>query len=109
MKLLHLSNLHFDAAFPALGPTRHADLRAALGRILALARERKVDAVTIAGDLYEQEYAPPDTAAFLAQQFARLAPIRVFIAPGARDPYTNDSLPSLSLRRKGVSPFSTDK
>ena len=104
--LLHLSNLHLDASFPAFGPTRRADLRAVLGRILALARERRVDAVTIAGDLYEQDYALPDTAAFLAQQFARLAPIRVFIAPGARDPYTNDSLYALTRWPENVTVFS---
>lgn len=104
--LLHLSDLHLDAAFPALGPERRTDLRAALGRILALARERKVNAVTIAGDLYEQDYALPDTAAFLAQQFERLAPIRVLIAPGERDPYTNDSLYALTRWPENVTIFS---
>ena len=57
---------------------------ATLGRILTLARERQVDVVTIAGDLYEQDYALPETAGFLAQQFAKLAPIRVFVALGER-------------------------
>lgn len=104
--LLHLSDLHLDAPFPALGPERRADLRATLGRIFALARERQVDAVTIAGDLYEPDYALPDTAAFLAQQFARLAPIRVFIAPGERDPYTNDSLYALTRWPENVTIFS---
>lgn len=104
--LLHLSDLHVDAPFPTLGPERRADQRATLGRILALARERKVDAVTIAGDLYEQDYALPDTAAFLAQQFARLAPIRVFIAPGERDPYTNNSLYALTRWPENVTIFS---
>ncbi len=92
IRLLHFADLHLDATFPVLGPTRRVDLRGTLGRILAIARERHVDAVTIAGDLYEQDYALPDTAAFLVQQFARLAPIRVFIAPGECDPYTSDSL-----------------
>ncbi len=104
--LLHLSDLHLDAPFPALGLERRADLRATLGRILALARERQVAAVTIAGDLYEQDYALPDTAAFLAQQFARLAPIAVFIAPGERDPYTNDSLYALTHWPENVTIFS---
>ena len=106
LKLLHMSDLHLDAPFAALGVTRRAELRAALGRILALARERRVDAVTIAGDLYEQDYTLPDTAAFLAQQFARLAPIRVFIAPGERDPYTNDSLYALTHWPENVTIFS---
>ncbi len=101
-QLLHFSDLHLDASFAADGSTaqvgawRRADLRATLGRVLALARERRVDAITIAGDLYEQEYALPDTGEFLAQQFARLAPIHVFLAPGERDPYTLRSLYALT-------------
>src|SRR6266487_3296632 len=101
-RIIHLSDLHLDTSFAisglpaAAGAWRRADLRATLGRILALARERRVDAVTIAGDLYEQEYALPDTADFLVQQLAKLAPIRVFIAPGKSDPHTNDSLYALT-------------
>ena len=39
-----------------------------------MARERRVDAVTIAGDLYEQAYALPETADFLAQLLASQDP-----------------------------------
>jgi DNA repair exonuclease SbcCD nuclease subunit len=111
-RIIHLSDLHLDTSFaisglPATtGAWRRADLRATLGRILALARERRVDAVTIAGDLYEQEYALPDTADFLVQQLAKLAPIRVFIAPGKSDPYTNDSLYALTRWPANVTIFS---
>jgi len=101
-RILHLSDLHLDASFAADGVTsgvgdwRRSDLRATIGRILALARERRVDAVTIGGDLYDQEYVLPDTGEFLAQQFARLAPMRVCIAPGEHDPYTTRSLYALT-------------
>ena len=101
-QLLHLSDLHLDASFAAdgiassVGDWRRSDLRATVGRILALARERRVDAITIGGDLYDQDYVLPDTGEFLAQQFARLAPMRVFITPGEHDPYTTRSLYSLT-------------
>lgn len=101
-QLLHLSDLHLDASFAAdgiassVGDWRRSDLRATVGRILALARERRVDAVTIGGDLYDQDYVLPDTGEFLAQQFARLAPMRVLITPGEHDPYTSRSLYSLT-------------
>lgn len=101
-RILHLSDLHLDASFAANGITsgvgdwRRSDLRATIGRILALARERRVDAVTIGGDLYDQDYVLPDTGEFLAQQFARLAPIHVFVAPGEHDPYTTRSLYALT-------------
>jgi exonuclease SbcD len=111
-QILHCADLHLDTSFAsgrlpaAVGSWRRADLRATLGRILTLARERQVDAVTIAGDLYEQDYALPDTADFLVQQFAKLAPIRLFIAPGERDPYTNDSLHALTRWPENITVFS---
>lgn len=111
-RILHCADLHLDASFASsglpddVGTWRRSDLRATLGRILTLARQRKVDAVTIAGDLYEQDYALPDTADFLVQQFARLAPIRVFIAPGEHDPYTNDSFYALTRWPENVTVFS---
>jgi len=114
-QILHCADLHLDASFassglPAtFGSRRRNDLRATLGRILTLARERQVDAVTIAGDLYEQDYALPDTAVFLVQQFAKLAPIRVFIAPGEYDPYTTDSLYALTRWPENVTIFSEGK
>ena len=100
-KILHFADLHLDASFAAdgipgdYGRQRRLALRSALTRILALARQRKVNAVTIAGDLYAQDYITPETTDFLLQQFQRLAPIRVIIAPGENDPYTNESPYSL--------------
>jgi len=100
--ILHCADLHLEASFasdrlpPAAGNWRRADLQAALGRILALAHEHQVDAVTIAGDLYDQEYALPDTAEFLREQLAALAPVRAFIAPGECDPCGDDSLYALT-------------
>lgn len=111
-RILHFSDVHLDTSFAvdlvtgSVGSRRRADLRATLGCILALARERRVDAVTIGGDLYEQEYVLPETADFLAQQFSRLAPARVFIAPGEHDSYTNDSLYALTSWPENVRIFS---
>lgn len=111
-RLLHFADLHIDTSFAAdglpatVGAWRRADLRATLGRIMTLARERRVDVVTIAGDLYEQNYAVPDTANFLIEQFGRLAPIHVFIAPGKSDPYTDDSLYALMRWPENVTVFS---
>jgi exonuclease SbcD len=111
-QILHFADLHIDHSFAssglpaAAGTWRRADLRATLGRILTLAREQRVDAVTIAGDLYEQSYSLADTADFLAQQFARLAPIRVFITPGEYDSYTNDSFYALTRWPENVTVFS---
>ncbi|HKW44206.1 MAG TPA: metallophosphoesterase, partial [Candidatus Eremiobacteraceae bacterium] len=72
-----------DAAFGAL---RRAQLRAAFERALDLARERGAEAICIAGDLYEDQRAGPDTAAYLRRTLGELAPVRVFLSPGNHDP-----------------------
>ncbi len=96
-QILHCADLHLDHAFtedhfgPEVGAARRRELRATLTRIATLAREQQVDALTIAGDLYDHALIMPETIEFLQDQLARLAPIRVLIAPGQSDAYTNDS------------------
>ena len=96
-RLLHLADLHLDIAFsnsnstPHLSQSRRSGLRDVLKRALRIAREENVDAITLGGDLFESERVTPDTAHFLQQQFAQLAPMRVFIAPGNHDPFTLQS------------------
>ena len=98
VRILHFADLHLDRSFaglsvaPSEAAKRREELRAALRRIVDLALELDVDALTIGGDLYEHERAGPDTANFLAGEFERLAPKRVLIAPGNHDPYIPDSL-----------------
>lgn len=97
-KILHFADLHLDTSFVKdqlsadYGRARRLSLRAALARLIARARELKVDTITIGGDLFDQGYLIPETAEFLLHQFAKVAPIRVIIAPGENDPYTNDSI-----------------
>jgi exonuclease SbcD len=95
-RILHIADVHLDMAFtglePRLGKRRREQLRDAFQRALALARERRVDAVAIAGDLYEDGRAGPDRAAYLHRVFGELAPVRVFISPGNHDPHTQSSI-----------------
>ncbi|MDZ7269131.1 MAG: DNA repair exonuclease [candidate division KSB1 bacterium] len=100
--ILHFSDLHLDAAFagsrlPAeIARQCREQLRSTLRAIVDLARQRQVNAVTIAGDLFEREKLNPDTAAFLAQECERLAPIPVYIAPG-----NHDAADAASLYQRG--------
>ena len=111
-KILHIADVHLETSFatsriPAsAGSWRRADLRATLGRVLSVARDQQVDLITIAGDLYDQSYALPELADFLAQQFERVAPIPVVIAPGECDPYTSESLYALGNWPANVRIFS---
>lgn len=98
MKILHFADLHLDASFAASGMSpsvanrRREELRGALRRVMGLAAEYGVDMVTIAGDLYEQDRCTMDTGNFLREQFERIAPIPVLIAPGNHDPWVLHSL-----------------
>jgi hypothetical protein len=97
-RILHCADLHLDRAFASIGcygdlaRRRRQGLREALQRIGAEAQRRQCDAVTIAGDLYEQERADPETGRFLAETFASWQPLRVVLAPGNHDPLQPGSL-----------------
>ncbi len=91
MKLLHIADIHLDRVFhraesrPAAA-RRRAELRDAVTRALALGRERAVDAICVAGDVYEHDYVTEDTVSFLRDSFAT-AGVPVLVAPGNHDPY----------------------
>jgi len=95
-RILHIADVHLDMAFrgvePRSGVHRRKQLQAAFERALRLAVERRVDAVAIAGDLYEDGRAGPDRAAYLRRVLGELDPIRVFVSPGNHDPHTPTSV-----------------
>lgn len=97
-RVLHFSDLHLDRSFAGLGMAvseatkRRQELRDALRRIVDMALELDVAALTVGGDLYEHERVTIDTGRFIADQFGRLAPRPVLIAPGNHDPYVADGL-----------------
>jgi DNA repair exonuclease SbcCD nuclease subunit len=96
--ILHTADVHLDRAFSGVGMAsgmaakRRQELRDAIVRLVDLALEMRADAVTVGGDLYEHDRTTLDTGRFLAQQFARVAPARVLIAPGNHDPLVPASL-----------------
>ena len=98
MKIVHFADLHLDAHFAWTGASgdaarrRRQALRDALGRIAELVRETEADALFCGGDLYENDRVAPDTAEFLRETFAKLDPVRVFLAPGNHDWYGPQSL-----------------
>ncbi len=95
MRLLLVSDVHLDTPFAWAGPSAARDrrraLRQTLVRVCALAHEQRVDALLVAGDLYEQERFSPDTADFLRRTFADLE-LPVFVSPGNHDWYGPHSL-----------------
>ncbi len=97
MKLIHTADIHLDACFadagmpPGFGARRRHQLRETFAAVLRHAWTCGAEAVLIAGDLYEQDRVSRDTLAFLREQFERLSPLPILIAPGHRDPHTEDS------------------
>ena len=96
LRLLHFADLHLDTVFswaPArVAAARRRAVRDALRRIVELAHEHQVDAVTCAGDLYDQHLWTADTASFLRATLGELTPIPVLLVPGASDPLGPQSL-----------------
>jgi DNA repair protein SbcD/Mre11 len=95
-RIIHIADVHLDTAFrgldPAVGDARRKQLEAAFERALALAVQRRADAICIAGDLYESGRSSPDRGAYLTRVLGELAPMRVFISPGNHDPNDRPSL-----------------
>src|SRR5919106_6163933 len=85
MKLLQFADLHLDAPFawatPEAARTRRRNRREVLSRIIALAEAEAVDAILVAGDLFEHDRIGPDTVEFLRSSFER-TDRRGFLGPG---------------------------
>lgn len=93
-RFIHTADLHLDSPLkslalrdPALADIIGNASRAVFERIIGICLEERVDALLIAGDLYDGAQASMKTARFLAQQLRRLdaAGIETFIIRGNHD------------------------
>jgi exonuclease SbcD len=93
-RFLHAADLHLDSPLrslalrdPALAELVGNATRTALVNIVDLCLSEQVDALLIAGDLYDGEQTSMKTARFLGAQMGRLheAGVRVFIVRGNHD------------------------
>lgn len=93
-RFIHAADVHLDSPLRslALRDPGLADLignatRRAFVRIIGLCLDEQVDALLLAGDLYDGDQTSMKTARFLAEQIRRLdeAGIRVFIVRGNHD------------------------
>jgi DNA repair exonuclease SbcCD nuclease subunit len=69
-RLLHLADVHLDRPFAGLAPeaarARRRDVQTTFERCIAMASERDCDAITIGGDLWEDEHVTANTCRSLA-------------------------------------------
>lgn len=92
MRFLHLADVHLDTPFgsrrPELRRRLRRAVREALRRAVDLALEEGVDAVVMAGDLFDGDLLSFETERFLLSQLRRLteAGVTVVHATGNHDP-----------------------
>ena len=113
MRILHLADTHLDRVFGAAEDRRDAarrrtGLRDALSRALAAGRVEGVDAVVLAGDVYEHASVTADTVAFLARELERAA-VPVLVTPGNHDPHVAGSAWQLTAWPANVHVFTADR
>jgi exonuclease SbcD len=70
MRVLHTSDWHLGRLFH--GASLLAEQERALARVAAIARDRAVDVVVVAGDLYDRAIPPADAVDLLAQVLQEL-------------------------------------
>lgn len=101
IRFLHTADWHLDRYFPGLGdnaPLRRRETYQTVARIVDLAIERKVNALVVSGDVFDQPQAA--SLRWVQGQLSRLADagIRALILPGNHDP-----LPDCRAWTQGVS------
>ncbi len=99
MRFIHAADLHLDTAFVARSEEVRTRLRQAsrdaLRRLVDLALSEEVDAVLLAGDLFDGDRISFQTERLLAAEVSRLAEasIPVVYATGNHDPGQPNSRP----------------
>lgn len=110
-KFLHTADWHLGRIFHQTHLTEEQSY--VLDQIVEIAREDKVDAVLVAGDIYDRAVPPPEAVALLDKTWQRLvleAGVPVIAIPGNHDSATRIGYGSALLSRAGlhlVADFST--
>ena len=95
VRILHLGDLHLDSPFSGKSKEAAARMNAKAREVfraaMRFARERAVDIVLLAGDLFDREYYAPATVKMLCDEMAALPECRFVISPGNHDCYTAHS------------------
>ncbi len=113
LKFLHCSDIHLDAPFIGLtaekSDERRRELRSTFMRMMEFVRERDIDYVLVAGDLFETKYATNTTAEVLIREFRSCPNTRFIIAPGKHDAYENNPIYQSGRMPENCYVFSADK
>lgn len=95
IKILHTGDIHLDSPFSQLDPKRaeirRNELRAAFTSMMTYARCENVDAVLIAGDLFDHDFVTRETMSLIIHEFGKLK-CPVIISPGNHDCVSDKSV-----------------
>jgi len=95
IRILHTADVHIGRPFRFLrefGRTVRAQIRETFARVLALARDRRADAVLVPGDLFDTHQPDVSDVRFVLDQVRRIHPIPVCVLPGTHDLLAPDSV-----------------
>lgn len=87
-RILHTADIHLGVRLSGLGRSGdrvRAALRETFGRIIDTAVEEKVDAVVIAGDLFDSNHISSSLIRFALGEINRLGEIPCIVLPGTHD------------------------
>lgn len=94
VKIIHTGDIHLDSAFTSLSADgarfRRAESRELFSKVIDIANSENVDAIILAGDVFDAYPIRPETSESLLRDLKR-AKMPIFISPGNHDPYTADS------------------
>lgn len=97
MKFVHIADMHFDCPFvnlsdkESLGDLRRLDQRKSLKKIIEYIKEERIEALLIAGDLYEHKFIKKSTIEYINNLFKEIPETKIYISPGNHDPYLKKS------------------
>ncbi len=108
LTILHAADFHLESSLSGLplekSSIRRQELRQIPRRLADLAAEEHADLVLLAGDLFDESMARPETVRLLAQALGSLS-VPVLISPGNHDFYHDHSPYALSLWPENVHIF----
>ena len=97
MKFAHIADVHLDAPFTVLsqkkdlGDLRRIEQRNVLKKAIEYIKQKNIEYLFLAGDIYEHEYIRKTTIEYLNNLFKEIPNTKVFITPGNHDPYLKNS------------------
>ena len=97
MKFIHIADVHFDMPLIALSGNRdlvkqrRIEQKKAFHDVIQFAKKENVDALFIAGDLFEQKFVEKSTIEYIISNFQLIPEVNIFITPGNHDPFIKNS------------------